>query len=146
MTVAALGLTTWITLYPNTFARSGDPGYTDAEHADAKRIACAAFAAVRKGISDNTNLPSPGGPEDVVGSLAVAANARISLFEGGQYLRARTPAATPTELAATIETFSETLMDIGAAATAGIPSTDPGQSTRLRGADTLSAEIAALCV
>lgn len=143
--LAALGLTAWMAFFPETFGRSADPAYTDAERAEAKSATCTAFNTVRAGIVQNTNLQPPGGPEDVVGTMAVAANARISLLEGGQYLRARTAAATPTELADAVETFTETLMDIGAAATAGVPNTDPVQSTRLKDADAMSTGILGLC-
>ena len=100
---------------------------------------------MRKGVSLNTNLQAPGGEGDVVGSLAVAANARLSLSDGGQYLIVRLDPATPTELAGAVKKFANTLLDIGAASTAGSPNTDPDQAARLRAADTQNAEVADLC-
>src|SRR5262245_8945048 len=49
------------------------PNYTDAQRADAKQKICATMDLVREGVSLNTNLQPPGGPEDVTSTLAVAA-------------------------------------------------------------------------
>lgn len=119
--------------------------YSDQQRADAKARACKAFDLVRKGVSRNTHLSAPGGPGDVAGTLAVAANARISLYDGGQYLLARIDPATPTELADASRAFADTLMDIGAAATAGALDTDPDQAARLRGADEANTAIGKMC-
>ena len=111
---------------------AGDPEYTDAQRGDAK-------SAHLRGVPDCPHrcgdehqrratwaLTSPG-------HVAVAANARVALFDGGQYLLARLdPRRLPT-LADKIRTFANQLMDIGAAATAGVPNTDPAQAGRRRG-------------
>lgn len=65
----------------------------------------------------------------------MAANARISLYDGGQYLLARINPGTPKELADAARGFADTLMDYGAAATAGALDTDPDQAARLHSAD-----------
>ena len=96
--VAAAALSGWLLI---RVAQDGTPNsqnYTGAQRADAKQKICAATDLVRKGVSLNTNLQPPGGPEDVTGALAVAANARISLYDGSQYLLARLDPATPPEL------------------------------------------------
>lgn len=121
------------------------PTYTDQQRADAKARACKAFDVVRKGVSRNTHLQVPGGAKDAAGTLAVAANARISLFDGGQYLLARIDPATPPELADAVRAFADTLMDIGAAATAGALDTDPDQVARLHSADEANAAIGKMC-
>jgi hypothetical protein len=100
---------------------------------------------VRKGVSLNTNLQPPGGPEDVTGTLAVAANARVSLYDGGQYLLARLDPATPPELADAVTKFANLLMDIGAAATSGAQNSQPEQAIRLKEADTANGQITELC-
>lgn len=146
--VVACGLAAWALLRPvptppSTAAPA--PTYTDAARADSKAKICAAFATVRTGVSQNTNLTPPGGPEDVTGALAVAANARLSLYDGGQYLLARLDPATAPELADPVRTFGNTLMDIGAAATAGARNTDPQQADRLKEADAANITIANLC-
>ena len=134
LSVIAVGLAAWAVLRP---APSGpaEPTYTAAQQSDAKTAICAATDLVRRGVSLNTNLQIPGGEADVTGSLAVAANARVSLSDGGQYLISRLDPATPTELAGAVKEFANTLLDIGAAAIAGSPNTDPDQAARLRTAD-----------
>jgi hypothetical protein len=96
-------------------------------------------------VSINTNLQPPGGPEDVTGSLAVAANSRIALYDGGQYLLARLDPATPPELADPVKKFGNLLMDIGAAATAGQQNSEPEQTARLKDADAANTTIIELC-
>lgn len=143
LSLIAVGLSAWAALRP---ARGADEvTYTSAQQNDAKTAICAAANLVRKGVSLNTNIQIPGGQEDVTGSLAVAANARVSLSDGGQYLIARLEPATPTELATAVKEFANTLMDIGAAATAGSPNTDPDQAARLRTADTQNTAVTDLC-
>jgi hypothetical protein len=121
------------------------PNYTGAQRTDAKQKICATADVVRKGVSLNTNLQPPGGPEDVTGTLAVAANARISLYDGGQYLLARLDPATPPELADAVKKFANLLMDIGAAATSGAQNSQPEQAARLKDADATNSTITELC-
>jgi hypothetical protein len=122
-----------------------EPSHSDSQRADAKVKACGAMDVVRKGVSLNTNLQPRGGPDDVTGALAVAANARVALYDGGQYLLDRVDPATPTDLADAIRRFANNLLDIGANATAGIQNSDPAQGARLKDADSLNRTIADLC-
>ncbi|MCV7239974.1 hypothetical protein H7J70_17935 [Mycolicibacterium celeriflavum] len=139
--VAALAVAGW-TLYQTN---SSEPEYEAAQIADAKATVCRAADVVRKGVSLNTNLRPEGGPQDVTGAQAVAANARISLYDGGQYLLQRLHPAAPPELADKIRQFANNLMDIGAHATAGVPNDDPAQAKRLADADAENKAITALC-
>jgi hypothetical protein len=139
--VAALALAAWAAFRPGP----AGPEYTAAEQSDAKAAVCAATDVVRKGISHNTTVPVPGGDGDVTGSLAVAANARLSLSEGGQYLASRLDPATPPELAESVRRFANTLMDIGAAAIAGEQNSDPAQAARLHDADATNVKITEAC-
>lgn len=139
--VGALALAGW-TLYRLDHSK---PSYSDTQRAEAGGSVCKAMDLVRKGVSLNTNLQPAGGPEDVTGSLAVAANARVALYDGGQYLLAKLDPATPSDLADAVRKFANNLMDIGAAATAGAQSSDPDQAARLRDADSANAAIAELC-
>ncbi len=75
----------------------------------------------------------------------MAANARLALSDGGQYLLARLDPATPTDLAAEIKRFANQLMDIGAAATAGVPNTDAAQAARLQDAEAAATAITDRC-
>jgi hypothetical protein len=146
--VTAVALAVWALLRPASMTSTDGaaaPTYTDTQRADSKAKVCTAFNTVRAGVSLNTNLTAPGGQGDVTGALAVAANARLSLSVGGQYLLARLDPATAPELADAVRTFGNGLMDIGAASTAGAQNTDPEQAARLRDADAANTKIAALC-
>ena len=77
--------------------------------------------------------------------MAVAASARVSLYDGGQYLLARLDPATPPDLADAVRKFGNNLMDIGARSTSGVPNSDPDQATRLKEADASDATITNLC-
>jgi hypothetical protein len=143
LAIAAVGLAAWAAFRPTPAPAA--PTYTAAQQADAKTAVCTASDLVRRGISLNTNLPVPGGDAAVTGSLAVAANARLSLSVGGRYLLDRIDPATPTALAASARQFANTLMDIGAAAIAGAQNTDPEQAARLRDADAANVKIVEAC-
>jgi hypothetical protein len=86
--ILAAALSGWLLYRHMQEGPQNAPNYTAAQRADAKQKICSTMDLVRKGVSLNTNLQPPGGPEDVTGTLAVAANARVSLFDGGQYLLA----------------------------------------------------------
>lgn len=122
-----------------------EPDFSDAQRNDAKTAICAAFETVRIGVATNTNIDPPGGSGDIAGALAVAANARIALLDGGQYLLARLDPATSTDLAGEVRRFANHLMDIGAAATAGVSNTDPAQAARLKDAEGASTAISGRC-
>lgn len=139
--VAALAVAGW-TLYQS---QKSEPSYDPVQIADAKVRVCSAADVVRRGISLNTNLVPAGGPQDVTGAQAVAANARVSLYDGGQYLLARLDPATPAQLADKIREFANNLMDIGAHATAGVPNDEPAQAKRLADADAANNTVTELC-
>lgn len=144
LAVIAIGLAGWALLRPARDSAKAE-SYSDSQRADAKRKVCAAFQLVSTGVSRNTNLAVPGGPDDVAGNLAVTANARLALYGGGQYLLARLEPATPQELADTARGFANTLFDTAAAATAGAQGTDPEQAARLRDADAANTKLGGLC-
>ena len=77
--------------------------------------------------------------------MAVAANARSSLYDGGQYLLARLQPGTPQDLADAVRKFANNLMDIGARSTTGIPNSEPAQAARLKEADSANTTIINLC-
>ena len=82
---------------------------------------------------------------DPVAQAAVAANARLALFGGGQYLLNTLDSETPAELADPVRSFGHELQDIGMHALAGEANTDPAQSARLAEADSTRQQIADLC-
>jgi hypothetical protein len=155
--LAAVGLAVWaLVKEPSSTSESAQPSstsdsaqlnsaFTGTATDDPKGSVCETFNLVRNGVHLNTNLQPPGGPTDVVGSLAVGANARVSLFDGGQYLLARLQPNTPPELADAVRKFGNQLMDIGARSIAGIPNADPDQSARLKDADASNTTITTLC-
>ena len=143
--VLAAALSGWLLYRVMQEGTSNAQNYTGSQRADAKQKICATMDLVRKGVSLNTNLQPPGGPEDVTGTLAVAANARISLYDGGQYLLARLDPATQPDLADAVKKFANLLMDIGAAATSGAQNSEPEQAARLKDADATNSTIAELC-
>lgn len=143
--VAALSLGGWLLIRPTPDGEESAVDYSDAQQADAKVKICAAHSLVSNAVNINTKMAPPGGDGDVTGALAVAANARMSLFFGGQYLLAKLDPATPTELANEVRTFANNLLDIGAAATAGVPNADPVQSGRLTDTDAINNKIVDLC-
>ena len=76
---------------------------------------------------------------------SAAANARVALFDGGQYLLAQLDPATPDDVAEDVRRFADLLMEIGAAAMAGVPNTDPAQTARLADAEAASVALGGRC-
>jgi len=71
------------------------PSYTDQQAAGAKATVCAVYEKVRQAASVNTGRS---GGDDPTAIIAVAANARIAPYDGGDYLSkklAEEPAASP---------------------------------------------------
>jgi hypothetical protein len=139
--VTALAVAGW-TLYRLDDAKAE---YNSDQIADAKTKACTAVDIVRRGVSLNTNLMPAGGPGDIAGAQAIAANARVSLYGGAQYLMTRLDPATPAPLAEKVREFADNLVDIGANATAGIANDDTSQAERLKIADQTNATLDELC-
>lgn len=137
--VAALTLSLW------TWWQSRTPSYDEATRAAAGDAACTAYRTVRTGVATNTNLQSPGGDADVTGVLATAANARVALLGGGQYVLSTVEPATPPDVASAAEDFGHALMRFGAAALAGAPDDDPAQQALQREIDALDTRLQRLC-
>jgi hypothetical protein len=145
LTLAVAVLSLGIAVFAALRTVDSAPDYTEAQRAEAGAAICAAFDTVRTGVATNTNIEPPGGSGDIAGALAVAANARIALLDGGQYLLVRLDPATPVDLAGDVRRFANQLMDIGAAATAGVPNSDPAQAGRLQSAEQASTAISGRC-
>jgi hypothetical protein len=141
LAVAALAVAGW-TLYRTEYSK---PKYNAVQESDAKLKICTAVDVVRRGVKLNTNMQPAGGPSDISGVQAVAANSRVALYDGGQYLLARLDPATPEPLAGTVRDFAENLMDIGANSTAGVPNTDAAQADRLKKADESNTTLSEMC-
>lgn len=143
LAVVAVGLSGWALW--RTFPGSSEPEYTPEQRDQATRRVCAAADLVRNGVTLNTGEPGPVAVGDVAGSMAAAANARLSLYDGGQYLLARLDPATPADLATAVHRLADGLMDIAAAATAGAQNADPDQAARLQEAESADATVRDLC-
>lgn len=149
--VAAAGLAGWSLLRssqasaPELAPTTAAP--SESQQLEAKARICRAVETVGHGITINTNEPIPEGPNSAAGSLAVAANARISLLGGGQYLLVvvNREAEASQDLATAVRNFAFEVMDYGVAAMAGAPNTDPAQAERLRKVDALNASVRQLC-
>ena len=138
---AALGLSVWNWIE----ARDTTPKYSDGERAQAEADACGAYRSVRTGVATNTNLKAPGGDGDVTGALATAANARVALIGGGQYLLTRVKPATPASLADPLTEFGRKLADFGIAATAGAQNSEAAQQSLLRDIESLESTLDGMC-
>jgi hypothetical protein len=104
VSVAAIGLAIagWLRPLPADRADGPPPpAYTEQQVADAKTRVCAAYNEVHQAVLINTGRDLGDNPTS---HLAVAANARIALFDGGQFLSAELveEPATPPELASAI--------------------------------------------
>ena len=141
--LVAAGLAIWALLKEPSDTKA--QVFTGTSTDDPKGSICEVFTVVRNGVQINTNLKAPGGPEDVTGSMAAAANARLALYDGGQYLLARLQPDTPQDLADAVRKFANNLMDIGARSTTGIPNSEPAQAARLKEADSANTTITNLC-
>jgi hypothetical protein len=100
------------------------PAFTAQETADAKTNVCTASKVARQAVVTNTHLVNPRG-NDQIGTLAVAANARLALLGGGAYLRDRLDAepATPADLAKALKAMAGTMEQLGINYLAGSTST-----------------------
>jgi hypothetical protein len=109
---------------------------------DPKVRVCTAFGTVSQAIPLQTNMDL--GP-DKVAQNAVAANARLSLIGGSQYLLNRLDSATPSQLSDPVRLFANSLQEIGMNALAGAPNSEPNQAARLAEADAIRRQIVELC-
>jgi hypothetical protein len=119
---------------------SKDTANTTAEEGDSKSRVCAAFDTVSKAVPLQTNTDLG---HDPVAQNAVAANARLALFGGGQYLLDSLDSATPAELADPVRSFATTLQDVGMNALAGLSNRD--QVIRLAEGEQTRSQIVDLC-
>jgi hypothetical protein len=100
------------------------PAFTAQQTADAKTNVCTAYTVARQAVVINTHLVNPRG-NDQIGTLAVAANARLALLGGGAYLRDRLDAepATPADLAKAVKAMAGTTEQLGISYLAGATGT-----------------------
>lgn len=109
---------------------------------ESKQKVCAAFDTVTTAVQLQTHADL--GP-DPVGQTAVAANARLSLIGGGEYLLSRVDDKTPPDLAEAVRMFANNLEDIGVNALAGVTNDDAQQAARLTAGEEGRKKVAELC-
>ena len=95
-------------------APSSKPSFNDQQIAEAKKNVCTAYNSAKQSVVLNTHMANPR-PDDPIGQLAIAANARLALLGGGEYLRDRLAAApaAPAELSAAVTSMAKTIEDLG---------------------------------
>lgn len=120
-----------------------EPTFTDAQREEAKAKVCDAFLVVSTGVANSSGMQAAAG--DAIGAIAIATNARLALYGGGQYMLNRVDAATEPQLAEAARAFGNALMDVGAAAVANIPSDDPAHQERVKDADEENAKLQGIC-
>lgn len=114
LVIAVLAAVLAVVAWFDPLHRNGSSNFSNQQIDEAKNTVCAAYMAVHQGVVANTHLRNPA-PDNPVGTLAVAANARLALLGGGSYLQdslARQP-ATPADLAENVNSMAKTLEELG---------------------------------
>jgi hypothetical protein len=141
--VSGVAIGAWFRPLPDNKAPAPPaPTYTDHQIADAKASVCAAFGKVHQAVSENTGRS---GGDDPTAILAVAANARIALYDGGDYLLtelAEQP-ATPPDLAKAVRSLASVLQELAIDYLAAVP--DPEQESSHKAVETANATVYGMC-
>lgn len=109
---------------------------------DAKTRVCAAFQPVQQAVLQQTNASLGSDP---VQQAAVAANARLALIGGGDYLLRQIDSKTPGNLAAEVTGLANDLQTLGINYLAGLVATDPAQAELNKRAESAMKTIAEMC-
>jgi hypothetical protein len=118
------------------------PSFTDQQIADAKAKVCATYEKVHQAVLVNTGRS---GGSDPIALLGVAANARIALYDGGQYLMkalAEQP-ATPPDLATAVRQLVDSYQQLAINYLAEAPQSEIDSS--LHAGDRPNATIYGIC-
>jgi hypothetical protein len=143
--LAAIGLAigSWFRPLPSTKpSASPAPIYTGQQVADAKQTVCAAYQKIRQAVSVNTGRS---GGDDPTAIIAVAANARIALYDGGDYLLKTLYKNPPTQpdLARSVRTLATAYQQMAVDYLANAP--DPEQQSSRDAVETANAAVYAIC-
>ncbi len=116
--------------------------YSDQEVADAKKAVCDAFDAVHEAVRINTGRD---GGTDPTAILAVAANARLSMYGGAGYLvdTLQSNPATPADLSAPVQKLANTFRYLTIQFMLNKQNSDLDEP--LREADSATASIQSIC-
>ena len=139
----ALAIGSWFRPLPSSKASAPPaPIYTDQQVASTKANVCAAYEKVRQAVSVNTGRSSGDDPATI---MAVAANARIALYDGGNYLLTglnENPAA-PTELANSVRALVSAYQQMAIDYLASAP--DPEQQSSRDAVEKANAAVYGIC-
>jgi len=115
--------------------------------ADPKATVCKAFKTVSDAVflQTNRNPPPDLGPAEGAAMEAIAANARLAMAGGANYLLHNLPANTPADLDEEVRSFAADLDSIAMNALAGIPNEKPEQADLLHSAEESNKKIVDLC-
>ena len=116
--------------------------YSEQEIADAKKAVCDAFTTVHEAVRINTGRD---GGSDPTAILAVAANARLSMYGGAGYLvdtLEKNP-ATPTDLVTPVQKLADTFRYLTIQFMINKQNSDLDEP--LREADSATASIQSIC-
>jgi hypothetical protein len=139
-----VAISSWFRPLPETKPPSSTPAptFSTQQIADAKAKVCAAYDRIHHAVLRNTGRNGGTDPASVLG---LAANARIALYDGGQYLTkvlAQQP-ATPTELGtavmALIDAYQELAVNYMAEAT------DAEIQSSFQTLETTGSKVAGMC-
>lgn len=126
---------------PAAAAETPAPTYTDQEGVEAKAQVCAAYGKVHHAVLVNTGRNG----EDPASIFAIAANARMALFDGGGYLLAKldqAPAA-PADLATAVRALVGAYQQLAIDYLAEVP--EPEQQASLQTVDATNAPVFEMC-
>ncbi|AKN16914.1 hypothetical protein MHAE_01200 [Mycobacterium haemophilum DSM 44634] len=118
------------------------PTYTDQQVADAKTKVCATYDKVHHAVLANTGRS---GGSDPTATLAVAANARIALYDGGEYLvkTLTQEPATPADLAAATRALASAYQELAIGYLA--EATDPEIESSFHAVETTGSKVSRMC-
>lgn len=142
LSLLAVGASVWSLFKPAPTPEATPTVFTAAAVDNPKGAACDAAALVANGVmrQSQVNLgPEPAALE------TVAANTRLAMAGGADYLRTTVPSNTPAELAEPIATLAKQLQDAAQHFFVGQTSSDPQQAARLEAAGETTKKIAELC-
>ena len=118
------------------------PTYSNQQVADAKAKVCAAYEKVHHAVLANTGRS---GGSDPALLLGVAANARIALYDGGDYLVKTLTAepATPADLAGATRALASAYQELAVAYMT--EATDPEIQSSFQAVETTGSKVSGMC-
>ncbi|ADU01061.1 hypothetical protein [Mycolicibacterium gilvum] len=141
VSLIAVGIAVWALVSapePSSVSSEGVP-----LTGDPKDRICTAGHAVAMAVQLQTNANVGADPAAIE---AVAANARLAMLGGGDYLLSQISEDAPKDVADTARSFGNTLQQLGLNALAGVANDNDLQAGRYREAEESRNKLAQLCV